>query len=293
MKIILAIAILAGSLALIAAAGGPYNTYMPLILRNGPTVTSTSTPTRTPTPTRTATPTGTPTRTPTATRTPTPTRTATPTHTPTRTPTNTPTATRTPTATPSVPPVVILPQSSWYQSSTAYIRIIGEVQNNSNLVLTSVRVIANIFSASGQFVGTDTATVYQSHLQPGERACFNMLVSEPADWSYYEFQTPSYSVTSSQRPTLSIFNENAYTTQFGWYEIIGFVQNDDTVQVTSTEIIATVYSDDGTPLDCSSRFANTSTLNPGENSSFKITMTGRDDYYDVADYSLQTDGNRQ
>lgn len=120
-----------------------------------------------------------------------------------------------------------------------------------------------------------------------------MLVSEPADWSYYEFQTPTFSTTSAQNPALSIYNENAYITQFGWYEIIGFVQNNDSVRVTSTEIIGAVYSADGTPLDCVSRFANTSTLNPGESSSFKITMTGRDNYNNVADYRLQTDGYRQ
>jgi hypothetical protein len=167
------------------------------------------------------------------------------------------------------------------------------VQNNSGQTVTSVRVTANLFNASGQLVGTDQAYVYLSRLQPGDHTCFNMLVAEPADWSYYEFQTPAYTVTSSSIPALTIYNENAYVNQYGWYEIIGFVRNDDTVQITNTEIIATVYSADATPLDCDSALANTSTLNPSESSSFKNTFTGRDDYNDVADYRLQTDGNRQ
>jgi hypothetical protein len=192
-----------------------------------------------------------------------------------------------------VPAVIVLPKSSWYQSSTSYIRIIGEVQNNGNQSVTSVRVTANLFNASGQFVGTDQASLYLSRLQPGDHTCFNMLVAEPADWSYYEFQTPTYSTTSLPIPVLTIYNENAYVNQYGWYEIIGFVRNDDTLQITNTEIIATVYSADGTPLDCDSTLANTSTLNPGESSSFKNTFTGRDDYSDVADYRLQTDGIRQ
>lgn len=126
-------------------------TYLPLVMRNEPTPTSTPTST----PTRTSTPTGTPT--PTSTPTSTPTLTSTPTSTPTRTPTptGTPTPSRTPTPGTPVPVTsrvvqVHAPSATyWNGSSNYYYNYVNQsVVNNMvdwgvmNLTGTSTRADA-------------------------------------------------------------------------------------------------------------------------------------------------------
>lgn len=191
------------------------------------------------------------------------------------------------------PAVVVLPNSSWYQAGASTVRIIGEVQNNGVQTVTFVLVTVNLFDASGQVVETEQAYAYLDLLPPGQRTCFNLQLPKPASWSRYEFETPTFVATSSTSPALTTYNVSSAINQVGWYEISGFVRNDDSVQVIGAEVIATLRSANGTALDCDTTFANTSTLNPGQSSAFRNTFTRRDDYSDVASFRVQTDGDRQ
>lgn len=196
------------------------------------------------------------------------------------------------TATSPAPAVVVLPNSSWYQAGSSTVRVIGEVQNNGSQTVTAVLVTVNLINASGQVVKTEAVYTFLKYLPPGERTCFNLQLIDPAAWTRYEFETPTYVATSSTGPVLATTDVNASINQFGWYKITGRVRNDDSVRVTGAEVIATLHSATGAALDCDAALANPSSLDPGQSGPFENTFTRRDDYADVASYRLQTDGNR-
>ena len=282
-----------------------------------PTSTPTATPTQTPTPTGTP-PTATPTSTATPTNTPTPTGTVTPpafrlylpitlkawpptptpTPTPTMTPTtpvSTPTITPTPTATPTLPPtgVHVLENHSYYVDSIGYLHIVGEVKNNTADHLCFVKIPVNIFNSSGQLVDTDFTYTYLDNLPAGDKTCFEILLEEPADWSYYEFEPPSYWTDGEPLPNLTVLNDSgSYDPTFGWYEIIGQVRNDHGTRVEYVSPVGTLYNVSGIVIGCDFTYINATHLDPNQTSSFKMTFVGRD-YADVASYRLQVEGNPQ
>lgn len=224
---------------------------------------------------------------------PTPPPTSTPT--PTSTPISTPIPTNTPTPTPTtIPPgVSVLSNHSSYVDSIDYLHVIGEVQNNIANHLRFVKITANIFDSSGQLLDTDFTYIHLDNLPAGDKTCFHILLREPAGWSYYEFEAPTYWTDGEPLPNLATFNDSgSYNSTFGWYEIIGRVRNDHGSRVEYVSPVGTVYNASGVVVGCDFTFVNSTHLDPGQTSSFKMIFGGRD-YADAISYRLQADGNPQ
>ena len=131
-------------------------------------------------------------------------------------------------------------------------------------------------------------------LRAGDKTCFNMLLEQPADWSYYQFEAVTSSVYSGSFPSLTVYNDSgAIDPTFGWYRILGQVQNDGASRVTFVQPIATLYDAGGSVVDCDFTFVNSTDLDPGQTSAFEMLVTGRSSYTDVVSYRLQVDGNIQ
>ncbi len=189
------------------------------------------------------------------------------------------------------PGVYILNNHSDYVDSIGYLHIAGEVQNNTANHLRFVKITANIFNGDGQLLNTDFTYIHLGNLPAGDRTCFHILLEEPASWSYYEFEAPTYWTDGEPLPNLVVFNDSgSYNSTFGWYEIIGQVRNDHGTRVEYVSPVGTVYNASGIVLGCDFTYVNSSHLEPGQTSSFKMTFSGRD-YANVTSYRLQVDGN--
>lgn len=230
---------------------------------------------------------------------PTPTSSPAPTSTPTNTPTlvstqvPTPTTTSTPTSSPTSVPseVKILPNHSYYSDSIDYLHVVGEVQNNTPNHLRFVKVTVNILSGGGQLLANDYTYIYLDSLPAGDRTCFEVFLKEPAGWSYYEFEAPTYWTDGEPLPNLTVFNDSgSYKPTFGWYEIVGQVRNSHGSRVEYVSPVGTVYNASGVVIGCDFTYVNSTHLDPNQTSSFTMTFTGRD-FVDVASYRLQVDGN--
>ena len=193
------------------------------------------------------------------------------------------------------PTPVILANHSTYTTSYSLV-VVGEVQNNGEIGLSSVEVIANLFNDDDQLIDTATATVALGVLPPGDKTCFGLSLSEWEGWSYYEFETPTYYSTSDyQLQNMTVYNDNgAYNPDDGSYRILGFVRNDNDVRVRYVQPVVTLYDASGTVVGCSYTYVNSTHLEPGQSSSFELTFSGwYRDYADVASYRIQVDGNPQ
>ena len=56
--------------------------------------------------------------------------------------------------------------------------IVGEVFNQASVTVNSVKIIATFYNANGQVIGTDSAYADPSDLAPGQRAPFDINISE-------------------------------------------------------------------------------------------------------------------
>ena len=88
-------------------------------------------------------------------------------------------------------PPVILSQSS-YVNNIGSMHIVGEVLNQAPVTAKFVKIIATFYNANGQVIGTDFTYADPSDLAPGQRAPFDILVSEG---SVPMYQMSSYGLT--------------------------------------------------------------------------------------------------
>ncbi len=220
---------------------------------------------------------------------------ATPTPTPTATSVVTPMPTPTTTPTPTLPPtgVRILGNHSHYVDMTGYLHIVGEISNGTPSHLRFVKITANLFNSGGQLIDTDFTYIYLDNLPAGGKTCFDISLEEPAGWSYYEFQPPSYWTDGKPLPNLTVLNDSGcYYPIFGWYEVIGQVRNDHGTRVEYVSPVGTLYNASGAVIGCDRTFIEDTHLHPGQTSPFDMVFLGRD-YVDAASYRLQVDGNPQ
>lgn len=274
----------------------------------GASPSSTPTATSQPSPSPGLTLTGTPPPTPVATHTPTLTpisprgallplirhdRTPTPIPTPTQTPTPRPTSTPTRTPTPIPPGVMVMDNYTNFVDNANYLHVVGEVRNHTGDHLRSVRISADFFDNNGHLVDTDYTYTYLYYLPAWERTCFHLLLPQPPQWAYYQFEAPSYATGGQPLPNLTVIDDSStYDPVRGWYTVLGLVRNDNGTPVDFVEPVITLYDGQGGVADCDFTFVNSTDLEPGQLSAFENTSTWRN-YADVTGYRIQVDGNPQ
>jgi hypothetical protein len=259
-----------------------YEVYLPIVIKAlapTPTPTNILPPTYTLTPTATNTPTLTPTSTPTGTIAP------------SKTPTGTPTLTPTWTIPPS-PSVYIKSNYSDFVDGIGYLHVVGEVRNTTSNYLRNVKITVNFFDSSNMLVDVDFTYTWLDNLPPGETTCFHDLLQEPVGWAYYQFENPSYSTDGQPLPNLSVLNDSGgIDPTFGWYRVIGQIQNNEPNRVEYVSPVITLYNSDWIVLDCDFTYVNSTHLDPGQISSFEDNFVSRDDYSSVSSYRIQVDGD--
>jgi hypothetical protein len=75
-----------------------------------------------------------------------------------------------------IPPRILSDNN--YFSSTGTLHIVGEIINESNKPLTFVKVTATFYDSNNSVVGTDFTYTSPSTLQPGQKAPFDMIITE-------------------------------------------------------------------------------------------------------------------
>jgi hypothetical protein len=191
----------------------------------------------------------------------------------------------------SKPGVQVLPQSSYFVSGNI-VNIVGEVLNNTNASVTSVKIVVNFFDSGGHFVGTKNTYLWPLDLPAWEKGCFSVSVKipddVPASWNYYQFEAPTFSLSNTSSG-LTILNDSGYYNPgTGEYRITGQVRNDGNQYPTTVGVGGTLYNTAGVPVGCG--FVNNVGLYPGQVGSFRIDFWGRD-YIDVINYRLRVAGD--
>jgi hypothetical protein len=203
----------------------------------------------------------------------------------------TPTPTPTSTSTPFPYGVQILPNSSYWIGGNT-IHVIGEVLNNTSDSLTLVEVAVNFFDAGGNLVGTNSIILFPLDWPAWEKGCFSISMDVPPNWSYYQFETPTYYLSGTSSG-LTIFNDSGlYNPANGDYDIIGQVRNHGDQRSTYVNVGSTLYNVSGVPVGCANAYVNSTDLDPGQISSFAMNFWGYyRDYSDVTYYRLRVAGH--
>lgn len=182
--------------------------------------------------------------------------------------------------------VEVLPNLYQYVSGD-FMRILGEVRNNTAKTIDPYDLHVNFYDGNHNFVGTDSAYFRKNYLAPSEKACFDMLVYPiPVGWKTFEFEKIDYWERLPTAGEATVISQLGSLISPGDYRIIGQVRNDNTFVLGFVEMIGTLYDASGRVVGCEIGSVNGTDLQPGQTSAFQVNYFYRN-YSDVVSYRLQ------
>jgi hypothetical protein len=185
-----------------------------------------------------------------------------------------PETTPTPTETPPAQGVSILPNHTAALDSSGYLHLWGEVQNATGDHLRYVEINASFYDGSGALLDSEFTNTLLDNVPPGEKACFDLFIEEPAGWATYEFAAPVYWTDGAPLPKLALLNDRgSYDPDLDWYTITGQVRNDQGSRVEYVSPVATYYNAAGRVVGCDFSFLENINLGPGQTGSFELNSS--------------------
>lgn len=119
------------------------------------------------------------------------------------------------------------------------------------------------------------------------------MITPPPDWSYYELERPSFYINNDPETSLTVFNDSGnFDPPSHTYAVIGQVRNDGASRVESVEVASTLFDDNDIVVGCAGSYVNSTDLDPGQTSSFRIPSYG-DHFANIARYHVAADGRPQ
>lgn len=237
----------------------------------GEAVTATPVPTDTPQPTDTPRPTDTPapTDTPEPTSTPTPPPTNTPMPEPTEPPAEEPSS-------PDVQSVDVLQSSSYFDDRLGWAHIIGLLANKSERPLRSVRVLASLLDAEGEFFNSASTVALINLTLPGEAVPFHFMLSNVPELADYElvaqFDEADDDDVAETCRDFGIKDATGKADAQG-YSISGLVENRCDTRVDYIRVVGSVFDVEDQLVGVGMTIAKLDALAPGQASPFELILT--------------------
>jgi hypothetical protein len=132
--------------------------------------------------------------------------------------------------------------------------------------------------------------MWPNDLPAWEKGCFKITMGIPPNWSYYQFDTPTYIFSSTSSGLTILGDSGSYNPSSKEYIINGQVRNNGILRSKNVGVSGTLYNASGVPVGCEHSTVNTTNIDPGQSSSFIINFLGRD-YIDVTNYKLRVTGD--
>jgi hypothetical protein len=170
------------------------------------------------------------------------------------------------------------------------LHIFGEVQNDSERNLDSVKVTVDLLDSEGTFTGAESAGLWLADLPAGDRACFHLLFPNPPSWAVFEFRELEYGLAGLRLPGL-VFRDDSgsYDPDREVYSIIGTVQNVHGSPLDEVKVVGTLYNRENRVIGCQYANPNSPHLEPEDVSAFFLFFRTGD--LSAADhYRLQAGG---
>ncbi len=187
-------------------------------------------------------------RAPAMTITPTPGWTYTPplTYTPPPTPTLPPTPTYTPPS--AVDPALVPVLSHTTYTSPLGRHIVGEIRNEASFPIGYISIVARLYS--GDTSQERFTYVFTPHVEPNQKACFNLVTEPTLTWDRYEVEVYGARGPVANRPRLSILDLTPGISPYGTLQLSGRVRNDESVPLTLVVVVGRLYDATNTLVDC-------------------------------------------
>ena len=163
--------------------------------------------------------------------------------------------------------------------------LVGEVQNNGDVPIEYVEVLAKFFDAEGKVISTKLTFTAPDTIFPGGKAPFDIVTLRKSQWQAID----SYTLEVTGDVATSLLNENlVLTNQNSWIDngflyVQGEVENTGEVSAL-VKLIVTLYDANQNVVNTNWSYADSGIINAGESSEFTVRI---DHHTDPNNYSYR------
>jgi len=170
------------------------------------------------------------------------------------------------------PALEILSHQS-YVDSLGWYHIVGEVQNNSDVPMEFVEVIAKLYDATHEVIGTKLTFTAPDMIFPGGKAPFDIIALRRSQWANikeYDLQVKGDVSQALLEQKLVLLNQNSHI-QGDYLYVAGEVQNTGETP-TLVKIIITLYDADYNVVNTNWSYADAGIIAADATSSFEVKI---------------------
>ncbi len=181
--------------------------------------------------------------------------------------------------------------TSYKSSSSGYLHIVGEIQNDRHDTISNVVIKATLYNKEKKALASESTSLYLNSLMPGDKSCFDITFTDiPSNWSTYGFDDPVYTTGGQRQPDISV-TRSMPDLDDDDLEITGAALNDESVRVECVRPVGTVYNASDQVIGCQDTYLEGyyTYLNRGSTGSFTLMYYGRD-YSKWKYYRIQVGG---
>jgi PKD repeat protein len=185
----------------------------------------------------------------------------------------------------SPPPIKILSHSSYYNSG--YFYVVGEVLNSANTNVEFVKIVATFYDEDNEMIGSSFTYIEIDVLTPNQKSPFelnnypdNLIVD------HYELSLQYRETSNLPYNQVEVLSHKS-SVEYGYYKVIGEVQNTGNNSIEFVKIVVTFYSSSGTVIGAGFTYTDLDELSPGQKSPFELSSYPRTasemsiDYYSI------------
>lgn len=187
----------------------------------------------------------------------------------------------------------VIQNDSTYLDTFQHYHIVGEVKNTGDVWLQSILVFATLKDQTGAIVDITKGSLWLQHLPPQAAIGFDVTELDAAKSVMIRSYTFTLTFQSGQPRSASleisdlVFSRNSV----GWLQVQGAVANVGVSASDNTNVTGTFYGSDGKVVFVTFTTPTTSTIQPGSNQPFTLTIVDSTRSKMVTRYSVVAESN--
>ena len=191
--------------------------------------------------------------------------------------------------TPVVTDEVVVLSSSFIQATSTSLQIVGEVQNLTSSIVSTVFVYVNLKDAAGNTLANPGNMTVVAKIAPNMKSPFRITATIPAGYDHYEIDKVIWFTSTITPVALDITNQ-VQSWNGDSYVVSGSVHNQTAETRTSVEASVTMYDSSGKVIGMGYSKTDPADIEAGQDANFNIEIyfwAGKPDKTKVASYALQ------
>ena len=187
----------------------------------------------------------------------------------------------------------VIQNDSTYLDSFQHYHIVGEVKNTGNVWLQSILVTATLKDQTGAVVDVTRGSLWLQHLPPQAAIGFDVTELDPAKSVMVRSYTFTLTLQSGQPRSafLEISDLVLLRNSVGWLQVQGVVANVGVSASDNTNVTGTFYGSDGKVVFVTFTTPTSSTIQPGSDQPFTLTIVDSTRSKMVTRYSVAAESN--